>query len=46
MKKIAIVYDFDKTIYENMSKNGAFDVTNYIAPIDDKRGWLIWENLN
>lgn len=26
---------FDKTIYENMSKNGALDVSNYIAPIDD-----------
>ena len=26
---------YDKTRFENMSKNGAFDVTNYIAPIDD-----------
>lgn len=26
---------YDKTIYENMSKNGALDVSNYIAPIDD-----------
>lgn len=25
----------DKTIIENMSKNGALDVSNYIAPIDD-----------
>ena len=25
----------DKATIENMSKNGAFDVTNYIAPIDD-----------
>lgn len=26
---------YDKTIIENMSKNGALDVSNYIVPMDD-----------
>lgn len=32
--KNSLFKKFDKTIYENMSKNGALDVSNHIAPID------------
>lgn len=33
--KNSLFKKYDKTNIENMSKNGALDVSNYIAPIDD-----------